>query len=266
MSSLPVIQMFWHGAPLSRVERLSITSFLQNGHPVHLYVYEEPAGVPAGTQVLEAEKILSSKLLFRHRRTQSLALFADWFRYRLLFERGGIWADVDMVCLAPFDYPSPFVFGWQDDQHINNAVLGLPPGDPLASWMADSCEHPNRWLPYDDIAFRMRKLKRKLFRGNRRSETRWGETGPIGLTRAARHFDYTGRALPAWHFYPVDHHHFMQLFESPRGGPTVDFGASRAVHLWNNLLERLGDGTKSTRFAPDSPFEQLCARYLADAG
>ena len=27
---LPLIQMFWHGPPLSRMERLSIASFLQN--------------------------------------------------------------------------------------------------------------------------------------------------------------------------------------------------------------------------------------------
>ena len=51
---LPVIHMFWHGAPLSRVERLCLASFVANGHPVHLYVYDEPAGVPAGVRLRDA--------------------------------------------------------------------------------------------------------------------------------------------------------------------------------------------------------------------
>lgn len=262
MSRLPVIQMFWHGPPLSRVERLSMTSFLANGHEVALYVYEEPGCVPDGVTLMDAQAILPRRFMFRHRRTGSLALFADWFRYRLLFERGGIWADTDMVCLAPFDYQLDRIFGWQDEELVNNAVLGLPAGDPLASWMADLCEHPNRWLPYDDFRFRLRKLKRRIVNLNRREETRWGESGPLGLTRAVKHFGLLDRALPSWHFYPVPHQTFRELFTSPPPGRRVDFGESRAVHLWNNLLERRGE--KDARFDADSPFERLCARYLPE--
>jgi hypothetical protein len=262
---LPVIQMFWHGSPLSRVERLSIASFLHHGHPVELYVYEEPPRVPQGLRLRDAAEILPKKYLFRHRKTKSLGMFADWFRYRLLFERGGLWSDADMVCLKPFDYPATEVFAWQDEQFINNAVLGLRAGDPLAKWMAEVCEHPNRWLPYDEWSFRLRKLKRRFLQGNRRSWVRWGESGPMGLTRAARHFGYTDRALPSWHFYPVSYQNFGILFESPPAGRNgFDFGESRAVHLWNNLLVLRGGPSKDSRFAPDSPFERLCARYLPD--
>jgi hypothetical protein len=263
---LPIIQMFWHGAPLSRMERLSITSFLQNGHTVDLYVYEEPAGVPAGARVMDAEQILPRSALFRHKRTQSLALFADWFRYRLLFERGGIWADADVVCLKPFDYSNAEVYAWQDDKYINNAVLGLPAGHALASWLARCCEHPNRLLPYDDFTIRLRKLRRRVFRGDRRDDVRWGENGPKGLTRAARHLGYAEKALPSWHFYPVSPTHFRQLFESPPEGNAVVFNASRAVHLWNHLLEERPGFDKNSRFPSDSPFEQLCGRYLNGEG
>lgn len=265
MQTLPVIQMFWHGPPLSRVERLSLTSFVHHGHPVHLYVFEEPADVPGGVTLRDAEEILSRRLLFRHRRTQSLALFADWFRYRLLFERGGIWADTDMVCLKPFDYGLPRLFAWQDERVINNAVLGLPAGDPLASWMATVCEHPNRWLPYDDLGFRLRKLNRRFLRGNRRGDVRWGESGPGGLTRAIRHFGYAHEALPAWHFYPVKYENYRVLFESPGAGAAVDLERSHAVHLWNNLIERYDPSSKARQFPAGSPFEQLYERYVGRA-
>src|SRR5689334_11188531 len=125
------VQMFWHGAPLSRMEQLSMVSFLWHGHPVDLYVYEEPVSVPAGVRLMDAHQILSADLIFRHRRTGSLAAFADWFRYQLLLERGGIWADADVVCLRPLAFRDPVVFGWADD-YLNNAVLGLPAGHDLA--------------------------------------------------------------------------------------------------------------------------------------
>jgi len=261
MKALPVIQMFWHGTPLSRVEQLSLASFVHHGHAVHLYAYEPIEGVPAGVTVRDAREILAYELLFLHRRTRSLAPFADWFRYRLLFERGGIWADADMVCLKPFDYAQARVFGWQDEELINNAVIGLPAGDPLAKWMADACEHPNRWLPYDSFQMRLRKLRRRILRGNQRGDVRWGESGPIGLTPAIRHFGYTAEALPVAHFYPVPHERFRVLFESPSANDELHFDGSRAVHLWNNMLAH-GSMSKDQRFPADSPFEQLCARYL----
>ena len=262
MSSLPIIQMFWHGTPLSRIERVSIASFLHHGHSVDLYAYEEPIGAPAGVRVLDAECILPRSALFEHRRTQSFAPFADWFRYRVLFERGGIWADADVVCLQPFEYSSPWVYAWQDDSYINNAVLGLPAGDPLAEWLASCCEKPNRMLPYDSLEVRLRKLRRRMFRGNRRDRVGWGENGPKGLTRAAHHFGYVERALPSWHFYPVAHQSHRALFESQERGGGVELNGSRAVHLWNQLLKGRPGFDKNARFPATSPFEQLCARYL----
>lgn len=238
-----------------------MTSFVRNGHPVHLYVYDEPSGVPERVQLMDAAEILPRGAVFRHRRTQSLAPFADWFRYRLLFERGGIWADADLVCLRPFDYAHPIVFAWQDKDYINNAVLGLPARDPLARWMAACLERPNRMLPYDDMKARVRKVRRFL-QGNRREDVRWGETGPHGLTAAARHLGYLDRALPQWHFYPVAYEEHRKLFEVPAHGAALSFGESRAVHFWNYVIGKGGVLDKNAHFAPDSPFEQLWARYM----
>ena len=74
------VQMFWHGPALSRMEQLAIASFLHHGHPVDLHVYEEPRGVPRGACVRDAAEILPRDALFTHRRTGSVAIFADWFR------------------------------------------------------------------------------------------------------------------------------------------------------------------------------------------
>jgi hypothetical protein len=260
--SLPTIQMFWFGEPLSRVERLSLASFVAHGHPVDLYAYESVGEVPAGVRIRDGREVLPRELLFRHRRTGSVGLFADWFRYRLLHARGGIWADTDVVCLAPFDYGQTVLFAWETESHLNNAVLGLPAGHELAEWMATNCEHPNRALPYDNWQIRVRKWKRRYLGGDRRDRVRWGENGPKGLTLAARHFGFLEGALPNWHFYPVPAERWHELFESPGPATPLGFGPSRAVHLWNSMMHTRHPFDKNAKFPDNSPFEQLWRRYM----
>jgi Alpha 1,4-glycosyltransferase conserved region/Glycosyltransferase sugar-binding region containing DXD motif len=256
--------MFWHGSLLSRVERLALSSFVANGHPVELHVYDPQPAVPRGICVADACQVLPRSALFQHRRTGSLGLFADWFRYRLLQSRGGIWADTDVVCLRPLDYQDPIVFGWENAQFVNTAVLGLPADHRLAAWMANGCENPNYFLPYDTIGQRAAKLARRYLLGNRRSNIRWGEYGPKGMTHAARHFNLLHHARPIEEFYPVPSHSWRSLFEPHQGQQdnARDFPEnSRAVHLWHAMMHSDPGFDKNGAFSADSPFEKLCARY-----
>lgn len=102
----PVIQQLWVGGPLTYIERLSIRSFLAWGHQVHLYSYDENLNVPAGCLLKDARDILPESAVFTHsaktgRNAGSYAGFADLFRWKLIHERGGAWADSDLICLAP---------------------------------------------------------------------------------------------------------------------------------------------------------------------
>jgi hypothetical protein len=259
---LPTIHMFWHGAPLSRLERLCLTSFVANGHPVDLYVYEELADVPSGVHLADARAVLPREALFLHRRTGSVGLFSDWFRYRLLLERGGIWADTDVVCLEPLRYPSELIFAWQEERLLNNAVLGLPAGHEVAAWLVDCCENPNRIRPYDSLSIRARKWRRRYLQGDRRDRVRWGEYGPKGLTLTVRHLGYEHYALPTEHFYPVRCNDWHWIFQSAAETPSIMLEGSRAVHLWNNMMRERPGFDKRGRFPDDSLFEKLCRRYL----
>jgi hypothetical protein len=253
--------MFWHGAPLSRIERLCMSSFVAHGHPVQLHVYEEPASLPGGITLNDAAKILPRSSLFAHGKSGSFATFADWFRYRLLCDHGGLWCDTDVVCLQPFDYPGEEIYAWQDEKIINNAVLGLPRGHRLAKWMADVCEFPNTFRPYDSFKTRRRKLQRRLM-GHGRIATVWGETGPYGLTQAARLLECTAAALPFWHFYAIHFSNWHTLFDSSLSGNPRLLDGSVGLHLWNEMLRLRPGFDKNARFAADSMFEKLCARYL----
>ena len=58
--------MLWIGSRLSALERLSIASFLANGHPVHLYAYGPIEGIPAGTTLRDAREILPESEVFTY--------------------------------------------------------------------------------------------------------------------------------------------------------------------------------------------------------
>ncbi|HKU13767.1 MAG TPA: glycosyltransferase [Steroidobacteraceae bacterium] len=260
-SALAGVHMFWHGPPLSRIERLCMSSFVANGHTVQLHVYEEPQHVPAGVTLCDASQVLPRDALFVHRESGSLAVFADWFRYRLLAERGGLWVDTDVVCLRPFTHAGPEIFGWQDQSTINNAVLGLPPDHALARWMVACCERPNRVLPYDSRRMRRRKLTRRLL-GRGRAASTWGETGPAGLTAAARHLGCESHAVPFWHFYPIHYLNWRTVFDTGlRDNPALTDG-SYALHLWNEMARREPGFDRNGRFPAGSLFERLWARYV----
>src|SRR3954451_7190727 len=71
-----VIQGLWIGESLSAMERLSIASFLANGHEFDLYAYGQVSGLPAGTRLRDANEVLPRDCVFRYRDHPSYAGFA----------------------------------------------------------------------------------------------------------------------------------------------------------------------------------------------
>jgi hypothetical protein len=102
-----IVHGLWVGSELSALELLSIKSFLFHGHEFHLWLYESiQTPLPDGVIVQDANKILAKKHVFRYKNKSnfghgkgSLAGFSDIFRYKLLYDKGGWWADMDITCL-----------------------------------------------------------------------------------------------------------------------------------------------------------------------
>ena len=132
MSKVPV-QSLWIGQRLSTMERLSILSYLEQGHPFHLYVYGPVTNIPDGTLVRNGQEILPAEEIFCYQHGYgkgSFAAFANCFRYKLLCDRGGWWSDLDIVCLNPLDFPAEHVVGHERRPHeapqVNNALISGP--------------------------------------------------------------------------------------------------------------------------------------------
>lgn len=95
----PIIQGLWIGEKLSRFEYNSIKSYIKQGYTYHLYTYDHVHNIPDGVIIKDGNEILDKKYIFYYE--NSIAPFSDLFRYKLLYDKGGIWTDCDIICVKP---------------------------------------------------------------------------------------------------------------------------------------------------------------------
>ena len=184
------------------------------------------------------------------------------YKRQLLYRHGQYWADMDIVCLRPFDYSDEIVFGNFQTRAPAIGVLKFPAQHPLPRFMADTCMQPNRVLPYDSRRTRRKKLKRLLL-GNRRNNIDWGEAGgPRGFKQALDHFGLLDRGLPFTAFYPIAPGNWESIFDDTLQADARLFAETRAIHLWNENMRRASGFDKNAQFPAGSLIEQLKARYL----
>lgn len=233
-----IIQGLWIGSELSVMEQLSVASFLRNGHEYHLYVYGEMKNVPGGCVIKDANEILPSSRIFKYRQYPSYAGFANFFRYRLLLERGGWWTDTDLICLKPFDFSDQYVFANEivnGLEVVTNGILKAPVGSEVMSYACQVCET---------------KDPEKLV---------WGETGPRLMAEAVKKFSLEKYQQPAEVFCPIGYADWRQVIEPES---QLRFNEStRAIHLWNEMWRDSGQD-KNGAYDPECLYEQLKKKYL----
>lgn len=219
-----IIQSLWIGRPLSLIEQLTIVSFLKNGHEFHLYCYDEVGNIPAGTKVMDASAILPASEIFYYQSKQgrgSVSAFSNWFRFKLLLEKGGWWADTDVVCVRPFDFDAPAIIATEDAREggtkAASAVIKLPPDHEIARLCCEAASQADR-----------RALK-------------WGETGPNLLNRIVRERGCESLMKPPEFFCPLPHWAWRALVQPQTDPPRQIAGSeTRAIHLWHELWRRAG--------------------------
>jgi hypothetical protein len=131
--------MLWVRGDLSRMELLSLRSFLTQGHPVHLYTYDAPANLPRGVEVRDAREVVPHELVPKAQSVPfgkgAYASFSDYWRLCLMRQRGGWWSDLDVVAIKPWrEFPeivaaSTFEQGY--GQIANNYALRFPARHPV---------------------------------------------------------------------------------------------------------------------------------------
>lgn len=249
--------MFWHGRDFTRLEVLSCLSWMSLGHHVALHCYDTIHNVPRGVTRHDAGDTLPRATLFVHKERGSIAPFANLFRYSILADHDVIWSDTDIIALR--EPPQKrYLFGWQDHDLINNAVLAYPNHSPLAEALLDIALHPHRLRRGDTPRRALQKLRRTA-QGADPGNIFWGETGPTALTTQLRRLGLQDHACDVTTFYPVHYNQWERIFLPITEDPCYLINSSSTLHLWQEKLRRLSIDTNA-QFPTDSLFERLWRR------
>ncbi len=237
-----VVQGLWIGSQLSPVEELSIRSFLAHGHEYHLYVYGRIQNVPEGAVLRDAGEIIPSHKIFKYRDYDSYAGFSNHFRYKLLRTNGGWWADLDLICLRPFDFEDDYVFSSEDSQpldgnnrHVNVGAIKSPACSPLMKHLWQACER------------------------KRPSDLVWGESGPRLFSEGVHKFRLESYVKTPAVFCPIPWFRWKDAIDPDV--PCRFTEETYAIHLWNEMWRREGFD-KEDQYDAACLYERLKAMYL----
>lgn len=232
---MDVIQGLWIGSTLSVMEQLSMRSFISAGHAYHLYTYENVIGVPEGVTVLEAREILPESRIFTYV-NGSYAGFSNYFRYKLLLERGGWWADTDVICLKEWNFDREHVFARelaQSGEVLTSGILKAPIGSKAMAKAWHRCDETDT------------------------ENLQWGRTGPALVGEVVETCEMEATVEPASTFCPIAYYDWERVLDPAWSGPGDAFG----IHLWNEMWRRSGRDKNGT-YDSTCFYERLKKRFL----
>ncbi len=133
------VNALWIGSRLSKIEMLTLQSFVDNGHVFHLWTYGPIENeLPEGVVLEDANRILPEEKIFRYKNFNkyghgkgSVSGFSDIFRYKLLYDKGGWWIDMDVTCIKPLNVTTPYFFRKHHDLALVGNVMKCPPKSAL---------------------------------------------------------------------------------------------------------------------------------------
>ena len=230
------IQSLWIGDELSKMEQLCILSFIKNGHEFHLYTYDKVKNIPEGTIIKDGNDILPKSMIFKYSKHESVAGFSNYFRYKLIYDKGGYWVDMDTICIKAFDFEEPYVFSstlQNKLEIVNIGVIKAPIGSNVVKYAFDVC---------------MAKDPTKIA---------WGETGPELFRESVKLHDLEKYAKNYMVFCPYNYKDFNKLTEPNEKINSLSY----AIHLFNEMWRR-NKIDKNKKYDDTSVYQTLINKYL----
>lgn len=261
--TLPIISGLWIGETLTYIEKLSMASFLGEGHRYQLFTYGQVEGVPDGVILRDAAEILPLTKPVQDHTYEEVELLADRFKYRLLQAEDTIWADVDMLCLRPWDFaPGPVVSWQRDGKQIAGAVLRLPRGSAALQKLSFAADDPAplpEWLKPGDMA----EAQEARDKGEPipAAQLKRGTFGVHGLTYFLKNGQEVGTILPAKSFFSCEFKDRNALFDAEDVISPRLTDQSYGVHMWGRRLRRSALSGETRLPVATSFFGKMLAKY-----
>lgn len=253
---MAIVQSLWIGDKLSIMENLCIKSFLKNQYEYHLYTYNFVENVPDGTIIKDADEVLNRSEIYSYANS-SFSAISNRFRFELLYKKGGMWVDTDVVCIKKYDIDEVkdkyIIFSESNkkynEQKIGACILKFPKGDPILLEAIQICKDKKQDIINGTLV--------------------WG-LGPSTVKYLVEKYKLE-EYVKNWKFAnSCSCHHVMTIINpnfktgDPKGyassmnelSPDTYF-----IHLWHEFWRR-NNIDKNIKYPDDSLFEQLKIKYL----
>lgn len=216
------------------------------GHPVQVWSYS-PSKLNFllgnGVELRDAADVIPRKFFDRVVSKAEIRYFSDIFRYAVLYERGGLWMDGDVIMLRPFGFRGQYFFNLQwKDGGKGHFVCG--------NVIFARARSPHMRTLYERAV--------SIFTSSH--STDFGDIGPKLLS------DYIaspeGGELRNWLFSPVFFNSIdwteIQLLDKPliSMGSYLNDDRVIGVHLWNARTHSVSDRSDGTLLSVLSKPEQ----------
>lgn len=214
------LRTFWHGSQLGPYELLGLRSFVDHGHRIELFTYDDTITVPDWIERRDANEIWPTHHVM-HYQTElgrgSPSLHANLFRYAMLYQLGGWWIDLDVVLLGPQLPQDEIFFAVENAPRYGTGVLKFPCGHDLLREATKHCVS----VKEADAVF--------------------GETGPLLFSRLVAKHSLTLVAQPVATTHPILGSEVLALFD-PNRRDEIERRSSTSyfIHLYNEIWRRSG--------------------------
>jgi hypothetical protein len=211
---------FWAGARISGFEAACAASFVQRGHSLCVFSFDRIENLPEGVELRDAGELVEERSTHRFliEGRPSLSHFSDYFRYKLFQKTPLAWVDMDMLLLRPLpDNLGGTILAKEEEQSVCGAFMRI---DGRAPQLADLIGRTESLMDRNLI---------------------WGETGPRLLTKVFGQREVFEAAHSPRVFFPI---HFAAIWKTflpeYRDECTEMCRDAYTVHLWNNIIDRIG--------------------------
>lgn len=132
----------WIGGKLSLMEKLTIKSLQSFGYEFHLWTYSDVSDVPSDVIVEDGREILNMSTMFKFNGMRlhglpnggigSLSHWSDQFALELLYQKGGLYTQMDVTYLKPLDKLKEYAFIPHGNGNVGPYMMKCPKNSEFA--------------------------------------------------------------------------------------------------------------------------------------
>ncbi|WP_181592019.1 glycosyltransferase [Mesorhizobium atlanticum] len=254
----PVVNALWIGNALDDINAACLRSFALAGHRVRLHCYGAPRNVPPEVETFDASALMPKERVVYYKSNGSPALFSNFYRLKILEAGLGVYIDCDVFCLKPIPQRD-YIFGYQSDVEINNAVLKLPANSDVLREALTMTNDPFYIAPWlSKKKQRQHRLRKAIGLPIHISHYQWGKLGPEAITYFLGKAGLNHHAATIDVFYPVHYGQVSLLLDPELSLSDVVTPRTLCVHLFDRMLRRRLDGGAIPEGSPLGEMMGLC--------